>query len=109
MEAVWHLYVIRTEHRNGLKERLASKNINAGIHYPVPIHLQPAYQDLGYKQGDFPVTEAHADKILSLPMYAELTESQIEFVAQTIFEFQSPRQTSAAASESPVRQVSPSI
>src|SRR5438270_665698 len=71
-ESVWHLYVIRTEHRDQLKEHLASKGLNVGIHYPIPIHLQPAYQDLGYKRGDFPVTEAYADRILSLPMYAEL-------------------------------------
>jgi dTDP-4-amino-4,6-dideoxygalactose transaminase len=86
-EAVWHLYVIRTEHRDALKERLAGKGINVGIHYPVPIHLQQAYEDLGHKRGDFPVTEAYADRILSLPMYAELTSEQIEHVSSTIAEF----------------------
>ena len=72
-ESVWHLYVIRTERRDALKDHLVSRGISASTHYPVPIHLQPAYQDLGYKRGDFPVTEAYADRILSLPMYAELT------------------------------------
>ena len=86
-EAVWHLYVIRTEQRDALKERLAGNGINVGIHYPVPIHLQPAYEDLGHKRGDFPVTEAYADRILSLPMYAELTPGQIEHVSSTIAEF----------------------
>lgn len=86
-EAVWHLYVIRTGRRDALKEYLAGKGVNAGIHYPVPIHLQPAYEDLGHKRGDFPVTEAYADRILSLPLYAELTPEQIEHVSSAISEF----------------------
>jgi dTDP-4-amino-4,6-dideoxygalactose transaminase len=89
VESVWHLYVIRSEHRDILRERLASKGISAGIHYPVPIHLQPAYKDLGHKQGDFPVTEGLAQRILSLPMYPELTSEQVAFVALTIREFMS--------------------
>ena len=108
-ESVWHLYVIRTEQRDALKDHLVKKGINAGIHYPVPIHLQPAYQDLGYKRGDFPVTEAYADRILSLPMYPELTDRQIEFVSQTVCEFQSAHQTNEAASESSARRISPSL
>jgi len=86
-EAVWHLYVVRSEQRDALKEHLAGKDIGVGIHYPVPIHLQPAYEDLGHKRGDFPVTEAYADRILSLPMYAELTSGQIEHVSSAIAEF----------------------
>lgn len=108
-ESVWHLYVIRTEKRDGLKDCLIDKGIQASIHYPVPIHLQPAYQDLGYKRGDFPVTEAHADRILSLPMYAELTDRQVEFVSQTVREFQSTHRTDEAAPESSARRISPSI
>jgi dTDP-4-amino-4,6-dideoxygalactose transaminase len=108
-EAVWHLYVIRTEQRDPLKEHLISKGINASIHYPVPIHLQPAYQDLGHKRGDFPVTEAYADRILSLPMYAELTGREIEFVAQTICEFQSAHRNGEMRSEIPMRRVSPPV
>jgi dTDP-4-amino-4,6-dideoxygalactose transaminase len=80
-ESVWHLYVIRTENRDMLREALVSKGISAGIHYPIPIHLQPAYKDLGHKRGDFPITEAHAQRILSLPMYAELTPESIKYVA----------------------------
>src|ERR1700704_6587606 len=83
-ESVWHLYVIRTEQRDMLRERLVGKGISASIHYPIPIHLQPAYKDLGYARGDFPVTEVQAQRILSLPMYAELTSEQIEFVARAI-------------------------
>lgn len=87
VESVWHLYVIRSEHRDSLREYLGNRGISVGIHYPVPIHLQPAYKDLGYKRGDFPVTEGLARRILSLPMYAELTSQQAEFVARTIREF----------------------
>ena len=108
-ESVWHLYVIRTERRDALKDYLVSKGINAGIHYPIPIHLQPAYHDLGYKRGDFPVTEAYADRILSLPMYAELTDGQIEFISQTVCEFQSTHRTDEVAAESSTRRISPSL
>jgi dTDP-4-amino-4,6-dideoxygalactose transaminase len=79
--------VIRTEQRDMLRERLVGRGISASIHYPIPIHLQPAYRDLGYKQGDFPVTEAYAQQIVSLPMYAELTPELIENVAQAVRDF----------------------
>lgn len=87
VESVWHLYVIRSEQRDELKAHLAGRGISTGIHYPIPIHLQPAYQDLGHKEGDFPVTERYAKSILSLPMYAELTEDQIKWVVESIREF----------------------
>ncbi len=83
-EPVWHLYVIRVADRDALKARLAIRGIATGIHYPMPVHLQPAYQDLGYVSGDFPITECYAEQILSLPMYAELTPSLIAYVAETI-------------------------
>jgi dTDP-4-amino-4,6-dideoxygalactose transaminase len=89
VESVWHLYVVLSEHRDTLRERLVSRGIGASIHYPIPIHLQPAYKDLGYKQGDFPVTEGLASRILSLPMFAELTSEQVQFIAETIREFMS--------------------
>src|SRR5437588_10251003 len=108
-EAVWHLYVIRTEQRDQLKEHLIAKGINASIHYPVPIHLQPAYHDLGHKRGDFPVTEAYAGRILSLPMYAELSDQEIEYIAETVSEFQSSHGTGEVVSESRARGASPSI
>src|SRR5438477_9418219 len=95
-QSVWHLYVIRTEHRDRLKEYLASRGIAAGIHYPVPIHLQPAYKNLGYKRGSFPVTEQYAQRILSLPMYAELTPELIEYVSKSILTFLSANQDSQA-------------
>jgi dTDP-4-amino-4,6-dideoxygalactose transaminase len=87
-EHVWHLYVIRVHERDKLRARLWDEfGIGTGIHYPVPIHLQPAYQELGYILGDFPVTEQCADRILSLPMYPELGPSQIEHVVTAIREF----------------------
>jgi dTDP-4-amino-4,6-dideoxygalactose transaminase len=88
VEAVYHLYVIRTPNRQALQAYLSENGVSTGIHYPIPIHLQAAYQDLGYQRGDLPVTEAYADQILSLPMFAELTPEQIEYVAATIRRFQ---------------------
>jgi dTDP-4-amino-4,6-dideoxygalactose transaminase len=88
-ESVWHLYVIRTKNRTSLQGHLASHGVMTGIHYPIPIHLQPAYSDLGYKKGDFPVTEAYAEEVLSLPMYAELPAEAVQYVAATIREFNS--------------------
>jgi dTDP-4-amino-4,6-dideoxygalactose transaminase len=88
---VWHLYVIRCRERDRLQQHLAAQGIAAGIHYPIPIHLQPAYQDLGYRQGDFPVAEAYAEQILSLPMYPELRVGQIEHVTQAIRDFMAPK------------------
>lgn len=85
--SVWHLYVVRTDKRDALRAELTREGVSTGIHYPIPIHLQPAYRDLGYKRGDFPVTEKYADEILSLPMYAELTPDEIEFVAEAVHRF----------------------
>jgi dTDP-4-amino-4,6-dideoxygalactose transaminase len=83
-QSVWHLYIVRTQERGQLQTHLTQRNIATGIHYPVPIHLQEAYQDLGYRKGDFPVTEHYAEQILSLPMYAELTDSMISHVVESI-------------------------
>ena len=75
---VYHLYVIRIEGRDKLREVLKSKGIATGIHYPIPLHLQLAYNYLGYKNGDFPITEKASQEIISLPMFAELSDEQIE-------------------------------
>jgi dTDP-4-amino-4,6-dideoxygalactose transaminase len=83
-EPVWHLFVIRTTRRDELRDYLSGLGISTGIHYPVPIHLQPAYEHLGYSRGSFPVTERAADQIVSLPMYAELTIPSVEYVAKMI-------------------------
>lgn len=80
-EPVWHLFVVQTAERARLQQALDAANIGHGIHYPVPIHLQPAYADLGYQRGDFPVAEAVAGRILSLPIYPELTSEEQQRVA----------------------------
>ena len=84
---VYHLYVIRTPQRDRLQKYLESKGIGSGLHYPVPLHLQKVFKDLGYKKGDFPATEQLANECLSLPMYPELTDDQIDFVCDTIRAF----------------------
>ncbi len=81
---IYHLYVIRVKKRDELQRYLLSRGISTGIHYPVPIHLQKAYEDLGYGIGSFPITEEYAKDILSLPMYPELTREQIETVVREI-------------------------
>jgi len=84
---VFHLYVLKVPKRDELKKFLEEKGIGTGIHYPVPIHLQDACGNLGYRRGDLPLTEDTADSILSLPMYPELTKEQIRYVADSIREF----------------------
>lgn len=91
-EPVWHLYVIQVPERDALRAYLAERGIATGIHYPIPIPLLPACQDLGHKAGDFPVTEAAAEQILSLPMYAEMTDADVDVVADAIREFLEGRQ-----------------
>jgi dTDP-4-amino-4,6-dideoxygalactose transaminase len=81
---IYHVYAIRVQQRDTLLQRLGERGIGCGIHYPVPVHLQAAYANLGYKRGDFPVSEACADTFLSLPMFPELTDQQIETVAQEL-------------------------
>lgn len=83
-EHVYHLYVIRTGDRDTLQQRLIEAGIGCGLHYPVPIHLQPSFEELGYSRGDFPVTEQYMDEILSLPMYPELPPEMIDYVASTV-------------------------
>jgi dTDP-4-amino-4,6-dideoxygalactose transaminase len=84
---VYHLYVIRTPKRDALMAYLAAHGIASGMHYPIPLHQQEVFAHLGYAKGDFPVAEAQTAQILSLPMYPELTQEQIAFIAQTIKTF----------------------
>ena len=85
--AVYHLYVIRTNDREGLMSHLKEAGIGAGIHYPIPLHLQKAYVSLNYSSGDFPVTEKVATEIVSLPMFPQLTDMQQMTVAKKIHAF----------------------
>lgn len=84
---VFHLYVVEVERRAELQQYLGDHGIGAGIHYPIPIHLQPAYAELGYQPGSFPVTESAAPRILSLPMFPELTQAEVEYVVQHLRSF----------------------
>lgn len=81
---VYHIYGVYHEKRSELQSALASAGVHTGIHYPIPVHLQRAYEDYGYAQGDLPVTEAIASQQLSLPMFAELTDEQIVRVADAV-------------------------
>ena len=84
---VYHLYVVRTGRRDELRQYLSENGIGVGIHYPIPLHLQPALQSLGYGPGDFPVAEQLADSILSIPMYPEMQDAQLVRVVQTLAAF----------------------
>jgi dTDP-4-amino-4,6-dideoxygalactose transaminase len=81
---VYHVYAVQCDNRDELQNRLAAKGIQSGVHYPIPIHLQPAYATLGYKTGDLPVTERLSERVLSLPLFAELTDAQQLAVANAI-------------------------
>lgn len=85
-EHVYHLYVVVVEDREGLRKTLSEQGIENGLHYPIPLHLQKAYADLGYKKGDFPVSEHVAANHVSLPMYAELPLEHVEHVAKAVRE-----------------------
>lgn len=81
---VYHVYAVRTSDRASLERTLHAHGVSTGIHYPVPVHLQPAYADLGHRAGDFPESERAAAEVLSLPMYPELAHTQIEQVTAAV-------------------------
>ena len=84
--SVYHLYVIRVREREKLQQFLTERGIGTGIHYPIPLHLQNAYRNLGYREGDFPVTEMTSREILSLPMFPTLTRHEQEYVVESVME-----------------------
>ena len=84
MESSYHLFVVRTPRRDALRTALLAEQIQCGIHYPVPVHLQPAARDLGYRPGDFPVAENVADTVLSLPMHPHLRAEEVRQVAAVV-------------------------
>ncbi len=84
---VYHLFVIQAQNRDELQTYLNNNGVSTGLHYPVPLHMQECFQHLGYKKGDFPVTEQLADNCLSLPMFPEMTDEQISYVAETLISF----------------------
>ena len=81
---VYHIYAVRTADRDELQRSLQAEGIHTGLHYPIPVHLQVAHRDLGYRKGDFPVSESAANEVLSLPLFPELTERQIEQVVVAV-------------------------
>ena len=84
---VYHLYVVRVKRREELQEHLTKRGVSTGIHYPIPIHLQEAYKELGHRRGDFPISERLAEEILSLPIYPELGEEGVAEVVDAIRDF----------------------
>jgi dTDP-4-amino-4,6-dideoxygalactose transaminase len=83
-QGAYHLFVIRTKHRNALQTYLSDRGVGNAVHYPIPIHLVRAFRDLGYKHGDFPVSEALSREILSLPMFPRLTDGEILRVVSAV-------------------------
>ena len=83
---VFHVYAIRTANRAALQRDLHRKEIQTGIHYPIPVHLQQAYAELGYRRGSFPSSERAAEEVLSLPMFAELKKEHLEDVTSAVRE-----------------------
>ncbi|MEQ1895982.1 MAG: DegT/DnrJ/EryC1/StrS family aminotransferase [Vicinamibacterales bacterium] len=83
---VYHVYAIRMRERDRWRAHLEARGVQTGVHYPIPVHLQPAYRDLGYTAGDFPVAERAAGEVLSLPIYPELTPAQVDYVASCLRE-----------------------
>ncbi len=81
---VYHVYAVRLSQRDSTRAALQAADIQTGVHYPIPIHLQPAHADLGYGPGDFPVSEQAAAQVLSLPMFPEMTVEQVEQVAAAV-------------------------
>jgi dTDP-4-amino-4,6-dideoxygalactose transaminase len=82
---VFHLYVIRTDMRDKLADHLAKKGIETGVHYPVPIHMQPIYQQMyGFRGGEYPISEALATSLLSLPIFPSMTDEQVDIVCEEI-------------------------
>ena len=79
---VWHLFVVRVEDRNKFQKYLEENGIGTVIHYPIPPHLSKAYEDLGYKKGDFPITENYAETVISLPIYNGMTKEEIDYVIE---------------------------
>jgi dTDP-4-amino-4,6-dideoxygalactose transaminase len=83
---VYHIYAVRSADRDDLQRMLQAEGISTGLHYPIPVHLQPAHADLGHKAGDFPASEAAANEVLSLPMFPEMTAAQVDQVVAAVLQ-----------------------
>jgi dTDP-4-amino-4,6-dideoxygalactose transaminase len=102
---VYHLYIIRVRKRGELQKHLSENRIATGLHYPIPLHLQKAYESLAYKEGDFPIVEKVAKEILSLPMHPDLAEEQIDYTICAILEFLSREKSFPQHPLRPFRQI----
>jgi dTDP-4-amino-4,6-dideoxygalactose transaminase len=81
---VYHIYAVRSANRSALQQRLLELGVQTGLHYPIPVHLQPVHADLGYREGQFPHSEAAAREVLSLPMFPELSLDDVACVAEAV-------------------------
>ena len=90
---VYHLYAIRCSDRDALSEHMTARGVEVGVHYPVPIHLQPVYREVyGYSEGGFPVSEGLSRRLLSLPIFPSMTEGEVGYVCDIIWEFYGGRE-----------------
>ena len=87
MVPVWHIFGIRCKRSTELEKFLTDKGIGTNKHYPIPMHLQDCYKDLGFKEGDFPIAEEISKTELSIPMYYGMTDEEIQYVIDAINEF----------------------
>ena len=87
-EPVWHIFGIRLARRDELADYLADKGVGTNRHYPIPMHLQEAYKELGLKQGDFPIAEEISNTVLSIPMYYGMTDEEVEYVIEMLNKFE---------------------
>ncbi len=83
-ESVWHQFVVRVDNRDGFKNKMEENGIKTQIHYPIPPHLSKAYEYLGFRRGDFPITERYSDTIISLPLYDGMTEEEVAYVIDVV-------------------------
>jgi dTDP-4-amino-4,6-dideoxygalactose transaminase len=104
-KAVYHLYIVRAKDREQLQKQLSDAGVSTGLHYPVPLHLQNACADRGYKLGDFPVTEKAASEILSLPMFPQLTVDMQRQVVASVKEFSVRQGTNVLTTSPPFRPI----
>ena len=85
-ESVYHLFVVWVENRDAVRAEMEKRGVATAIHYPVPVHLQKAYADLGHKPGSLPNTERASDRVFSMPLFPEMTNEQAEYAAKTLAE-----------------------
>lgn len=101
---VFHIYVLRVKHRDQLLQYLKTNGVEVKIHYPIPMHLQPAAKNLGYKKGDFPVAEKHGQEVITLPAHPYLTPEEVDYTIEKVREFYTKKYYKEAASSSQTKE-----